>query len=128
MRPGDDVELVVGAEDHVLPFGEGGQANIGDRGVEGGLVVVDFAFVGQHEVATAYVKATVASWDVLLGDANKGQCGVWWGHVSCDESGRDMRVKVNGKDMDMDMDGVPWLSSSQRSRSVLTSRPFAPER
>jgi len=76
MRLGDDVELVVGAQDHVLPLGERGQADIGDRGVEGGLVAVDFAFVGQHEVAAAYVETTVASGDGFLGDADEGQRGV----------------------------------------------------
>jgi len=82
MRLGDDVELVVGAQDHVLPLGERGQADIGDRGVEGRLVAVDFAFVGQHEVAAAYVETTVASGDGFLGDADEGQRGVCRGHRS----------------------------------------------
>lgn len=76
MRFGNNVELIVRAQDHVSPFGEGRQADIGNRGVECRLVAVDFALVGQHEVAAAYVKAAVASRDGFLGDADEGQRGV----------------------------------------------------
>lgn len=73
----DDIQLVIAAQDHVFPLGDGGQTNVGDGGFCGDLVGPHLPLLRQVEVFLMDVYTTGAARDGLLCDAHKRQARVY---------------------------------------------------
>jgi hypothetical protein len=117
VRLPDNVQVFVAAHEHMLPLGHGGQADIGNRRLERGLLGILVTLLMQQEILAEDVKATVASGNRLLGDAHEGKVRV------CGRNNQNRTGRGGGRACNS-----PLSRSAQRALSVVTSRPLAPER
>ena len=77
MRLEDDIQVIVAAHEHVFPFGDSGQTDVGDRRRAGDLFGVLLPLLGQVEVPLVDVNPAGAARNRLLGDAHEGQVRVY---------------------------------------------------
>lgn len=77
MRLEDDIQVIIAAHEHVFPFGDSGQADVGDRRRVGDLLSVLLPLLGKVEVPLMDVDPAGAARNSFLGDAHEGQVRVY---------------------------------------------------
>ena len=78
----DNVQVIIAAHEHVFPFGDSRQTDVGDRRRIGDFLGVLLPLLRQVEVPLVDVNSAGAARDVLLSNAHKGQVRVCWDGTS----------------------------------------------